>query len=219
MFMHTLRRRMSALGAVLALSIALPFTGATPAHAQPLLSVTKTHVGDFVRGGQGTYHFTFTNTGDATTGTVRATDQYPQGLTFAAISNVDVTNGVTIDCPGILDAPTVLVCDMTFPANSSIQFDITLDVAPDAPCGIVTNTVTISEPDEGILTSASDPTRITGDTCPNGNGNGNGNGGDSILPVNLTGVVTLFNNISTNNNLHSPGATNTTHQNLGINAP
>ncbi|MCJ1680623.1 hypothetical protein MTF65_25395 [Streptomyces sp. APSN-46.1] len=103
MSMHTLRRRMSALGAVLGLSIALPLTtGATPAYAQAQMSVTKSHEGNFVRGGQGTYHFEFINTGDAaTTGTVRITDQYPQGLTFAAVNNVEASIGTSVDCPDI----------------------------------------------------------------------------------------------------------------------
>lgn len=63
----------------------------------------------------------------------------------------------------------------------------------------------------------SDPTPITGATCPNGNGNGGGGG--SILPVSLNGIIPMFNNISTNNNILSPGGKNQTNQNLGINAP
>ncbi|WP_445269344.1 hypothetical protein [Streptomyces sp. DSM 41634] len=64
MFMHTLKRRMTALAAVLGLSVALPLTGATPAYAAAHLSVTKSHQGDFTRGGQGTYHFVIRNTGE-----------------------------------------------------------------------------------------------------------------------------------------------------------
>ncbi|MDX3525293.1 hypothetical protein P1P75_02295 [Streptomyces sp. ID05-39B] len=50
----------------------------------------------------------------------------------------------------------------------------------------------------------------------NGN-NGGGNGSGSILPINLSGILPMFNNISVNNNIKSPGAGNTTTQNLGLN--
>ncbi|MEU7605437.1 hypothetical protein [Streptomyces sp. NPDC041003] len=216
MFMHTLRRRMSALGAVLGLSIVLPFTtGATPAYAEAVLNVTKAHEGNFVRGEQGVYHIVVSNTGTtATTGQVTIADNYPQGLTWESfVLNAFPTNGAPGDCPVVVE--TGFVCNLTFAAGAAVTIDITLDVAPDAPCGVVTNTVTVSEPAESIQTSASDPTTITGTGCGNGDGDGDG----SILPVNLSGVVTAFNNISTNNNLLSPGATNSTHQNLGINAP
>ncbi|MFG2880297.1 hypothetical protein ACGFYU_35665 [Streptomyces sp. NPDC048337] len=216
MTMHTLKQRMCALGAVLGLAIGLPFaTGATPAYAEARLSVTKSHVGDFVRGGQGVYHFTIRNTGDTDPiGTVHLTDRFPQGLTLGTVNNLVSVNGAAFDCPGFFDG-TRIVCNGTFPANSYLEFDFTMNVAPDAPCGVSTNTVTLSSPEDSILTSASDATRITGDTCPNGNGNG---GGSSILPVNLSGVLTFFNNVSTNNNLLSPKATNATNQNLGVNA-
>ncbi|MFC9296422.1 hypothetical protein ACFTWH_12275 [Streptomyces sp. NPDC057011] len=219
MFRHTLRRRMSALGAVLGLTIALPLTtGATPAYAAAELHVTKSHTGSFVRGGQVVYHIVVSNTGSPTTGTVTITDNYPQGLTFAdGAVNPNPTDGVSGPCPVPVTSETGFVCELNFVANSSWTFDVTLDIASDAPCGAVTNTVTVSAPADDIQTSASDNATITGAGC--GDGNGNGGGGTSILPVNLSGVVTLFNNISTNNNLLSPGATNTTHQSLGINAP
>ncbi|MFC9296420.1 hypothetical protein ACFTWH_12265 [Streptomyces sp. NPDC057011] len=218
MFLHTLRRRLSALGAVLGLSIALPLaTGATPAHAVANLHVTKSHTGNFVRGGQGVYHIVMSNTGTATTGPVTISDNYPQGLTLNSIvDHVFPTGGSSAVCDPPLFGETGFVCVATFAANSAVTLDITLDVAPDAPCGVVTNTITVSEPAESILTSASDPTTITGNGCGNGDG---GDGDTSILPVNVDGVVTAFNNTSTNNNLLSPGGTNTTNQNLGINAP
>lgn len=62
---HGLRRRMSALGTVVGLGVTLPFAlSATPAHAQPILSVDKSHEGNFARGGQGVYTITVTNSGD-----------------------------------------------------------------------------------------------------------------------------------------------------------
>ncbi|MFC9307987.1 hypothetical protein ACFTWH_12270 [Streptomyces sp. NPDC057011] len=216
MFMHTLRRRMSALTAVLGLSIALPLTsGATPAYAVANLHVTKSHTGNFVRGGQGTYHITISNTGDPTADEVIVRDDFPQGLTLngGVIVQGFPTTGVAFSCP--VQEETGIVCSVLFDANTAVTIDLTLDVAADAPCGVVPNTVTASEQAEGILVSASDPTTVTGTGCSDGDGDG----GTSILPVTLNGVVTPFNNISTNNNLLSPGATNTTRQNLGINAP
>ncbi|MGW7454359.1 hypothetical protein [Streptomyces sp. NPDC054787] len=202
---------MSALGAVLAMSVALPFTtGATPAYAAASLTVTKTHEGNFARGGQGVYHIEIRNVGNAeTTETVRITDILPAGLTKDQLTaQFDGTFG---GCP---TNQAGFVCDIGFPVNSAFIVDLTVNVAADAPC-IVTNTVTASSTTEGILVSASDPTVITGGSCDDSDGDGGG----SVLPVNLSGVVTAFNNTSTNNNLLSPGATNATNQNLGINAP
>ena len=72
---QTLRRRISALGTVLTFGIALPFAvGATPAHAQAQLDITKAHAGAFTRGGQGHYQITVTNTGDQPTGATHMTD-------------------------------------------------------------------------------------------------------------------------------------------------
>ncbi|WP_327286406.1 hypothetical protein [Streptomyces sp. NBC_01205] len=41
----------------------------------------------------------------------------------------------------------------------------------------------------------------------------------SILPINLSGILPLFNNINVNNNVKSPGASNTSTQNFGLNTP
>ncbi|RSS50672.1 hypothetical protein EF912_21745 [Streptomyces sp. WAC07061] len=60
------------------------------------------------------------------------------------------------------------------------------------------------------LHSASDPTTITGGDC-----SGDGENGGSTLPINLNGVVTLFNNI----NLNSPNGSNNSNQAFGLNAP
>lgn len=60
---------------------------------------------------------------------------------------------------------------------------------------------------------------ITYEQTGGNNGGGNGGGTGSILPINLSGILTAFNNISTNNNIKSPGAANTTTQNLGLNKP
>ncbi|MFC9297190.1 hypothetical protein ACFTWH_01650 [Streptomyces sp. NPDC057011] len=212
MFMHTLRHRMRALGAVLGLSLALPLaTGATPAYAVPQLNVTKSHQGDFVRGGQGIYHITISNTGTESN-VVHITDTLPQGLTLDQFTpHTFPPGGVDGDCaPATEDG---FECGLAFGAGTAATFDLVVDIAADAPCGPITNTVNTSSSDTSPI-SVSDTTTITGTGCGNGDGDG-----DSILPVNLDGVITLFNNISTNNNILSPEGKNTTHQNLGINAP
>ncbi|MGW1765576.1 hypothetical protein ACWCQL_16070 [Streptomyces sp. NPDC002073] len=86
-------------------------------------------------------------------------------------------------------------------------------MADDAPCS-VNNTVTVTQ-GGGATVSDSDPTTITGGDCDGGNGGGGG----SILPINLNGLITAFNNISINNNINSPHGSNTSNQAFGLNAP
>ncbi|MFF1562967.1 hypothetical protein ACFVY1_05515 [Streptomyces sp. NPDC058293] len=75
---------MSALGTVVGLGVALPFAlSATPAHAQPILSLEKSHEGNFAAGGQGVYNITLTNSGDQGTSIPELTDNLPAGLTVA----------------------------------------------------------------------------------------------------------------------------------------
>ncbi|MFD6986790.1 hypothetical protein ACFWAX_39935, partial [Streptomyces sp. NPDC059956] len=62
-----------------------------------------------------------------------------------------------------------------------------------------------------------DPTTVTGGTCNGGGGGNGGNEGGSILPINLNGIITAFNNISINNNINSPAATNVSNQGLAVN--
>ncbi|MEV8533983.1 hypothetical protein [Streptomyces sp. NPDC051211] len=92
---------------------------------------------------------------------------------------------------------------------------LTVLVHADAPC-TVTNTATVMDASGALRDSASDPTPITGGEC--GDVGGDGNGG-SILPVNLSGILPMFNNITTNNNINSPGASNVSSQTLRVNAP
>ncbi|MCJ1677820.1 DUF11 domain-containing protein [Streptomyces sp. APSN-46.1] len=219
---HGWSRRIVGLATVTGLGVALPLTtGAVPAYAQAQLSVTKTHEGDFARGGFGDYLITVTNVGneDATEGLVFE-DNLPTGLTVNAVTSSAPAG--QWDC-GIAADQSSVVCTVSsdLPANSSFTFTVQVRVAADAPCA-VTNmaTATLAQPD-GSSDSASDPTRITGGECDGGdggNGGGGGNGG-SILPINLSGILPMFNNISINNNIHSPGASNNSRQTFGLNAP
>ncbi|WP_328919641.1 MULTISPECIES: hypothetical protein [unclassified Streptomyces] len=69
------------------------------------------------------------------------------------------------------------------------------------PCTFI-NTATVSGGSESA--TASNPTTVTGGTCNGGNG-----GGGSILPTNLNGILTMFNNVSTSNKINSSGGSNT----------
>ena len=213
MFTHMLRRRIPAIGAALGLGIALPFAlGATPAHAVAQLDITKTHTGDFARGGQGEYTITVTNSGDETLSGTLMTDTLPAGFTLSGLTIIDTDSALScqgtggnagIECEG----------DSLLPGGSW-TISATVAIADDAPCS-VTNTANVTVPNGGPSDSASDPTTVTGGTCDD---DGNGGGG-SILPINLDGVIPMFNNITTNSNINSPGAANTSGQIFGVNAP
>ncbi|MFB7177442.1 hypothetical protein ACFCYI_07055 [Streptomyces sp. NPDC056257] len=211
---QSFRRRMSALGTVFGLGIALPFAlGATPAYAATQVEITKTHSGNFTRGGQGTYTITVTNAGNEESGKTFMTDDLPAGLTF--IEGLVTTNssaGVSASCT--VRSPQQLYCESGgLPVGAHYTIQATVDIAADAPCS-VTNPATVRETQfGGSSDSVSDPTTITGGDC-----GGNGDGG-SILPINLSGVLPMFNNITTNNNVLSPGASNTSRQTFGVNAP
>ncbi|MFF8848372.1 hypothetical protein ACF08N_38055 [Streptomyces sp. NPDC015127] len=202
---HELKRRMSALTTALGLGIALPFTLATPAHAQPILSIDKSHEGNFTRAGQGLYRITLTNTGTEFADNVELTDNLPTGLTVASLANnlaqfCQTTNGgTTVQCNFDIGIATGTL-------------DIIVNIANNAPCSVV-NTVTVNSANAASV-SDSDQTTITGGNC-----NGGGGGGGSILPINLNGIIPMFNNISTNNNINSPNASNTNNQVFGVNTP
>ncbi|MCJ1677672.1 hypothetical protein MTF65_10040 [Streptomyces sp. APSN-46.1] len=221
MAIHTLRRRVAALGTVLGLGIAVPFAaGATPAYAQAQLEITKTHVGEFTRGGVGTYRVTVRNTGNEPTvsaGT-RMLDVYPAGLTVQEVRIVSYTTD-TLGCEGVVpqdpDRKSTQCISSQMEPGDSYVVDAVVFVPSDTPC-TVTNTATVTERDGALSDSASHTVNIPGPNC-NGGGGGNGGGG-SILPINLSGLIPLFNNISINNNIHSPDATNVSNQTFGQNA-
>ncbi|MET7364480.1 hypothetical protein ABZS61_01385 [Streptomyces sp. NPDC005566] len=206
---HGLSRRMSALTTVLGLGIALPFaTGVTPAQAQPIFGVDKSHAGNFARGGQGLYNITLTNSGDEGAG-AELTDNLPAGLTVASLGG-DITPGCEV-----INGDTTVHCIFPFTTGAPLTLAVTVNIADNAPCS-VTNTVTVTETGDGNASASdSDPTTITGGDCNGGDG---GNGG-SILPINLNGVIPMFNNITTNNNINSPHASNNSRQVFGLNAP
>ncbi len=90
--------------------------------------------------------------------------------------------------------------------GDSYSADITVAVAANAPCAI-TNTASVIGRGSLAGATVSDPTEITGPDC-----NGGGDGGGPVLPVTLNGVIPMFNNITTNSNINSPGAANVSNQ-------
>ncbi|MFD3943136.1 hypothetical protein [Streptomyces sp. NPDC058579] len=208
---HTFSRRMSAVGTVLGLGLGLPFAfGVTPAYAAAQLEITKTHTGDFARGGEGVYRITVTNTGDEASSSTEMSETPPTGLQITDSSVTDNSVGVSCSLDQTLTCSTDAI-----PASGGYTVVVTVSVAADAPCS-VTNTATVRDETSGASDSASDPTTVTGGDCDDDGGNGSLL---SILPVNLNGVLPMFNNISTNNNINSPGASNTTGQKFSLTAP
>ncbi|MFE2993322.1 hypothetical protein ACFXKB_47190, partial [Streptomyces sp. NPDC059262] len=163
---------MAAIAMVLGLGIALPFTaGVTPAFAQAALRVTKTHEGDFPRGGQGVYTITVTNTGNETTGTTSMNDTLPAGLTTAE-GQWEVDSAVDASCSlgQVPDGRQILRCTaQSLPAGDSFTVTVTVDVSATTPCSVTNTAVTFD-----LLSNSSDevddPTTITGEGCgPAGN--------------------------------------------------
>lgn len=190
---HGLKRRMSALATVLGIGMALPFTVATPAEAEAVLGVTKSHEGTFARGGQGLYTITLDNSGSSLASSVVITDTLPAGLTVANFAG-DIASACRATGGG-----RAFRCDGFSIGASPLTLEVTVNIADDAPCSVV-NTVTVTA--EGADTvSDSHQTKIIGGDCDSG-------GGSSLLPIRLDGILTAFNNISTSNNINSPRASN-----------
>ncbi|MFJ4278973.1 hypothetical protein [Streptomyces massasporeus] len=203
--MRRLGRKLAALATVLGTGVVLPLAaGATPAHAAPQLDVAKIGSGEFVRGELATYRFQVTNRSsiDPTTGTVTLTDTLPEGLT------VNNTLGhFSWSCDATTGSITCTNDTVVQPFQSYPILELVVRVAEDAPCTL-TNSVTVSGGGSPAA-SSTDVTTLSGADCDNGNGGG---GLGSILPVNLDGVISFFNNISLNKNEDSPGARNTSRQ-------
>ncbi len=214
---RTLWQRMAGFATVTGLGVVVPFAvGVTPAYAQPQLRITKTHQGDFARGEQGVYRITVSNTGTESTRRTYVTDELPVGLRAASVQA-----GAPFDCD-IVGSGSVLTCSTDgLGAGQTSTILLTVNVADDAPCSI-TNRARVGEagdlpnplPDE----TDSDVTTITGGECGNGNG-GNGGGSGSILPINLSGLIPMFNNIAIDNIINSPDASNHTSQDFAVNNP
>src|SRR5262245_12838827 len=106
--------------------------------AAPNLSLFKTAVGTFIRGGQGNFRLDINNFGTAaTSGVTTVTDTLPAGLTFVSASGANWSCsaiGQTVTCTNPVAIPTSF--------NASSIF-LTVAIDPGAPAS-VTNNATIS---------------------------------------------------------------------------
>jgi uncharacterized repeat protein (TIGR01451 family) len=204
-----MRQRVAVLGTVLGLGIGVPFTtGVTPAYAQAQLSILKTAEGNFQRGLSGFYRITVRNSGtESTDGATTMTDVLPDGLTVNSISiQSSTTDTLTCGTPG---SQTLQCQSSQMDPGDSYEVAFAVDIPDDAPCA-VENTATVTD---GVVTRSSRAAAII--PGPNCDLDSDGNSGNpSILPINLSGVISVFNNITTNSNIHSPAATNVSAQNF-----
>ncbi|KJH70557.1 GEVED domain-containing protein [Aliterella atlantica] len=122
----------------------------------PDLTITKTHVGNFSKGGSNTYTLTATNSGTvATTGTVTLSDTLPTGLTPTAATGTGwncTISGQVVTCT----RSDVLAANTSYP-----PITLAVNVASTAPASI-TNTATISGGGQTNTAndSVNDPTTI-----------------------------------------------------------
>ena len=119
--------------------------------AGPVLSITKTHSGNFAPGQAGaTYSVVVSNAGNPTTGTVTVTETVPTGLTLVSMSGTGWT------CPGGAACPRndSLGTEASYP-----PITVTVNVSGSAPSS-VTNAVTVSGGGDPLTHNASDPTTI-----------------------------------------------------------
>ena len=119
------------------------------AFAQPsaVLSIAKSHTGNFTVGTNGAYTLSVTNTGGPTTGTVTVTDTLPTGLTFIVGTGTNWScsaSGQTVTCTN----PSTLV------SSSTITLTVSVGVAA-VPS--VTNTATVSGGGTGATGGTSSP--------------------------------------------------------------
>jgi subtilisin-like proprotein convertase family protein len=130
-----------------------------------ILSISKTHTGNFTQGQSGTYSLTVTNTGanglstgvGATHGTIQVTDSIPNGLTITAVSggtgptppwNCSQTPPLAVNCT--LSAASLAV------GSTTPAITVTVSVANNAE-GPLVNT--------GILTATTDQIGVGDPNC------------------------------------------------------
>src|SRR5580692_11558154 len=182
-------------------------TFTTTAAAGPVLTISKSHVGDFAQGDAGdTYTVTVLNTAGAgpTNGTVTVTDTVPSGLTLDSMAGTGWT------CAA--DSNTCTRSDVLAAGASYPAITVTVDVAEDATTPQV-NSVTVSGAGSASAT-ATDSTRILGGVSTQlitADFNVNGEGDEDKQRVDGTSKplqVTLTNTSSTQT-VHISGVTPT----------
>ncbi len=125
-----------------------------PASAAPALALTKSHVGDFTIGQQGSYTLSVANTGDvATSGTITLVDTLPAGLSYVAASGTGWT------CTNAGQSVTCTSTAAIAPSSVGATVGITVSVTTTTP-GTLTNSATASGGSATNSASANDPTTI-----------------------------------------------------------
>ncbi len=125
--------------------------------ASSILSVHKSHAGDFSQGQQGAnYQLTVSNTGTAVaSGTISVTDTLPLGLTFDSV----VAPGWT--CSALAQVVTCATSTVPIAAQASIAISLAVDVAGNAPASVINHaTVSCQSPCSTQGNPATDPTTI-----------------------------------------------------------
>jgi uncharacterized repeat protein (TIGR01451 family) len=137
------------------------FRNASTTTTAPNLAITKSHTGNFVQGGTGTYSVSVSNAGTApTSGTVTVTDTLPTGLTATALTGSGWSCSLTptLSC----SRGDALAAGATYPAMT-----LAVSVAANAPAS-VTNTANAAGGGTTGNKTVNDPTTITGgSTAPN----------------------------------------------------
>ncbi len=111
-----------------------------PAATSADLAITKTHLGPFVPGSQGTYQFTVVNNGPSDAAApIRVSDQLPPELTFVSASSPAWT------CTA--NAANLVTCDLAAPLSvgAIATLQITVAISP-AHTGDIVNTATVASP-------------------------------------------------------------------------
>jgi uncharacterized repeat protein (TIGR01451 family) len=159
---------------------------------QPVLSISKTHTGNFTQGQTGaTYTVTVTNNGLASTsGKVTVTETVPSGLTLTGMTGTGWT------CPGTAGANTCDRSDVLANGSSYPTITVTVNVGASATSPQV-NAVAVSG-GGSANGNTTDSTTITGgsSSCPTGGNLGalNGqyafqmSGFDASGPMALSGI-------------------------------
>jgi len=123
--------------------------------AFPVLSIAKTHTGNFSQGQQGTYTVTVSNgaSGGSTSGSVAVTDTVPSGLTLVSMTGTGWSCGQGPNPPNVCVRLDPLGTGASYP-----PITVTVNVANNAPLS-VTNQVTVSG-GGSPMASATDATTI-----------------------------------------------------------
>ncbi|HMJ75739.1 MAG TPA: Ig-like domain-containing protein, partial [Iamia sp.] len=124
----------------------------------PDVAITKSHVGVFNDGTQGTYTLGVANVGNAaTSGTITVADSLPAGLTYSSYA----TGSSGFSCtPGSGGTQVTCTRATALAASAGVTFTITVDIAAGAASGANSASVSASPDHSSANNTASDPTTV-----------------------------------------------------------